>query len=37
MSRKLLPFVIAPNKTIWAKDRATAVTIYRTLQARGVV
>lgn len=34
---KLLPFKISANKTIWAKDRATAVAIYRNLQARGVV
>lgn len=37
MKTKLLPFVISPTKTIWAKDRATAVAIYRTLQTKGVV
>ena len=31
------PFVISPYKTIWAKDRASAIKIYRALQAKGVI
>lgn len=30
-------FVINPYKTIWAKDRATAVAMYNELKRKGVI
>ena len=34
---RLQKFVINPYKTIYAKDRATAIKIWEDLRARGVI